>query len=223
MKYYGGRQITNEDLERALLVGMSPQERRRHEKKRGQALRNSRKCTQIEESSQANGVEICNKQAHGKNSVQIDIDVSSSSVANGEMPSADSNELNPDVDKVLKDDCIPISDPDLSESGKPMNRTTRTVQCSGDGNVSSSHNTKYSLLGHGPHGKQVVDYLLKEYGEDGIRQFCQRWRQVFVEALHPRFLPAGWDIMHRYILKLSSRIVFIKPCLHPIRWWLHDV
>ncbi|KAM7273926.1 hypothetical protein ACFE04_028590 [Oxalis oulophora] len=30
-----------------------------------------------------------------------------------------------------------------------------------------------------------------EYGEEGIGQFCKRWRQAFVEAIHPRSLPAA--------------------------------
>lgn len=40
MQYYGGREISREDLERALLVGMSPHERRRFEK-RGLSLKRS--------------------------------------------------------------------------------------------------------------------------------------------------------------------------------------
>ncbi|CAM8984903.1 unnamed protein product [Rhodiola kirilowii] len=55
---------------------------------------------------------------------------------------------------------------------------------------------KLSLLGHGPHGKQVVDHLLKVYGESGISVFCQQWRRVFVDAVHPRFLAPGWDVNH---------------------------
>lgn len=72
----------------------------------------------------------------------------------------------------------------------------------------AKHHSKLSLLGHGPHGKQVVDHLLKEYGEDGIREFCQRWRQVFVDALKPRFLPGGWDVKHRYAI-----IIYFSTCL----------
>jgi cation-transporting P-type ATPase D len=37
--YYGGRDVTPEDLEMALLVGMSPNERRRHSKKNGFSYR----------------------------------------------------------------------------------------------------------------------------------------------------------------------------------------
>lgn len=189
VKYYGGRQITEEDLERALLVGMSPHERRRHEKK-GLALRNSR-CTNIGESFQMESAD---------SSIQIDTEAGllcSNSGANGELSSANGKEIDSDIGQILKANCTPISDSDgLSESNNPSNGTANALHSNGDGSVSSKHDTKYSLLGHGPHGKQVVDYLLKQYGEDGIRQFCQRWRQVFVEALHPRFLPAGWDVMH---------------------------
>lgn len=33
--YYGGRDISEEDLERALLIGLSPHERRKLERKKG--------------------------------------------------------------------------------------------------------------------------------------------------------------------------------------------
>lgn len=41
MRYYGRREISEEDLEKALLVGMSPHERRRLQKKKGIALKHS--------------------------------------------------------------------------------------------------------------------------------------------------------------------------------------
>ena len=56
---------------------------------------------------------------------------------------------------------------------------------------------KESLLGHGPHGKQVVDIIIEKEGDEGIRQFCQLWRAVFVDALQPAYLPPGWDVTHR--------------------------
>lgn len=85
----------------------------------------------------------------------------------------------------MSDKCLPGGQVGFSDNG-----SARTAQ--------PKFNPKLSLLGHGPHGKQVVDHLLREYGEEGIRQFCQRWRQVFVAATKPRFLPAGWDVNHRY-------------------------
>lgn len=81
------------------------------------------------------------------------------------------------------------------ESGGDGAPELNDTQC--NGNILHQQNSKLSLLGHGPHGKQVVEYLLKEYGEDGVRDFCQRWRKVFVDALHPRHLPGGWDVTHR--------------------------
>lgn len=37
--YYGGRDVTEEDLEKALLIGMSPHERRKHERKKGVSVK----------------------------------------------------------------------------------------------------------------------------------------------------------------------------------------
>lgn len=91
--------------------------------------------------------------------------------------------------------CLPGGEVSSSDNGP-----ARTAQ--------PKFNPKLSLLGHGPHGKLVVDHLLREYGEDGIRDFCQRWRQVFVAAIQPRFLPGGWDVNHRYteLLNLNSKL-----------------
>lgn len=136
-KYYGGREITEEDLQKALLVGMSPHEKRRLQKKKGLTFNN-----------------------HSSNNTWL------SSKKDGK----ETHEA--------KKDCVMDLDVDSEVS--------MFATCS----------SKLSLLGHGPHGKQVVDFLLKEHGEDGIREFCQRWRQVFVEAIHPRFLPGGWDVTH---------------------------
>jgi cation-transporting P-type ATPase D len=77
------------------------------------------------------------------------------------------------------------------DGAKELNDT----QC--NGNTLHQQNSKLSLLGHGPHGKQIVEYLLREHGEDGVRDFCQRWRKVFVDAVHPRHLPGGWNVSHR--------------------------
>ncbi|CAI5482882.1 unnamed protein product, partial [Closterium sp. Yama58-4] len=46
------------------------------------------------------------------------------------------------------------------------------------------------------HGTKVVALLLAGGGEAGIREFTQQWREVFVAALQPRFLPPGWDVQH---------------------------
>ncbi|EPS68035.1 hypothetical protein M569_06735, partial [Genlisea aurea] len=119
-EYYGGsRDVSDADLERALVIGMSPHERRKFAKKQ-------------------RGFPFKHLETDPKKSDDDSVDVS------------------------LRDE--------------PKQQ---------------------SVLGHGPHGKQVVMHLLKEYGENGISEFCRKWRRVFVEALRPRFLPAGWDVMHR--------------------------
>ncbi|KAJ4891472.1 Uncharacterized protein Rs2_31220 [Raphanus sativus] len=80
----------------------------------------------------------------------------------------------------------------LGDSEKDKNEESRIVadDSGGDGalelndtkcngNTSQQQNSKLPLLGHGPHGKQVVEYLLREHGEDGARDFCQRWIHNF--------------------------------------------
>ncbi|KAL7000093.1 Protein RRP6-like 3 [Sarracenia purpurea var. burkii] len=187
-KYYGGREISEKDLERALLVGMSPHERKRLVKKRGLAFKKSTESI-IPDEQDSNFL------------ATEDVDVSSLSLcpdlnSNVENLAADYEDINSDGSRFSETKCISSLDTDLNESRRPSNGTMNLVNPRSDGTLSPKHNSKLSLLGHGPHGKQVVDHLMKEYGEEGIRQFCQRWRQVFVEATHPRFLPSGWDIMH---------------------------
>ncbi|XP_071726113.1 protein RRP6-like 3 isoform X2 [Rutidosis leptorrhynchoides] len=162
-KYYGGRDISEEDLENALLVGMSPHERRRLRKKRGMSL-NSRNLVSDKEFDSPDKA--------------LTTDMEDGSEFNN-------NETETENTSIL--------DPDVVGSSAKQNGY---IGPSGNEGVFATCSSKLSLLGHGPHGKQVVDFLLKEHGEDGIREFCQRWRQVFVEAIHPRFLPAGWDVTH---------------------------
>jgi cation-transporting P-type ATPase D len=91
--------------------------------------------------------------------------------------------------------------------------------------ISKNAVKKISLLGHGHHGKQVVELLLSNGGEEAINQFCQRWRQVFVEAVHPRYLPSGWNINHR-LVAFHTRPFLSQGCrktLFPMHTdWLYD-
>ncbi|XP_052178209.1 protein RRP6-like 3 isoform X2 [Diospyros lotus] len=222
MQYYGGREISEEDLERALLVGMSPNERRRLLKKKERAFKRSTRVIIPEEQETHDGVAMsatvdtsnlndigsldaatgkpCSKEASellGTN----DADESSLSSCpdlsiNGEILSADYKDINFDSRRISEIKHISNFDTVVDENGSPKPKTVNTVQSVSNGTITPKHNSKLSLLGHGPHGKQVVDHLLNEFGENGIRQFCQKWRQVFVEAIHPRFLPSGWDVNH---------------------------
>ncbi|KAK1261149.1 hypothetical protein QJS04_geneDACA018027 [Acorus gramineus] len=212
-EYFGGREILQEDLEAALLVGMSPQEKRRLEKKRGLSFRHIKESTVRISEDGNNSINTLTF------SERVDIDVNMKDSKNTSQESEhwiaseekllegnNSFETNRSVDCDINDDDL-LLDGDkekLLDDGDVLRsndiRSRGTSDRPGDSNYLSTNSSKYSqklsLLGHGPHGKKVVERLLNDNGEDGICQFCQRWRQVFVEAIHPRFLPAGWDIMH---------------------------
>ncbi|XP_015866330.3 protein RRP6-like 3 isoform X3 [Ziziphus jujuba] len=226
MRYYGGREISEEDLERALLVGMSPNERRRLERKKGLSFKHLKgsvlpiaeqeKMTSSLTTSETLGAsEIYTPNgpytAIAEESSRIeDMDLSMEKGADVDNVYLDSDtgiygKAYAEVEKNVNSDGHGVSDIENVSDVKADDNCGRSQQSNGsvdlcftafDGTVHPKHKSKLSLLGHGPHGKQVVDYILKEHGEDGVRQFCQRWRQVFVEAVHPHFLPAGWDIMH---------------------------
>ncbi|XP_021893704.1 protein RRP6-like 3 isoform X1 [Carica papaya] len=201
MKYYGGRQISEEDLERALLVGMSPHEKRRLEKKKGLSLKHSAGTSKDDFLVSKHAAEAKTLPREEDQDQDIlarpDNDISDPSTCseqgnNGVAYTNTSNERNSNGHEGLS-----TKDADGNcENGSLQNGETDFINHRVSESPLPKHNSKLSLLGHGPHGKQVVDYLLKEYGEEGIRQFCQKWRQVFVEAIHPRFLPAGWDVKH---------------------------
>ncbi|KAH0925586.1 hypothetical protein HID58_017842, partial [Brassica napus] len=181
--YYGGRDISEEDLERALLIGLSPHERRKLERKKGVPLKYSAEVAHM------------NKQENSSNDTDANSFVSSSVGEHGEEAPGDSEKYMNEESSIVADD-----------SG-------------GDGNTSHQQNSKLSLLGHGPHGKQVVEYLLREHGEDGVRDFCQRWRQVFVDTVHPRHLPGGWNVSHSCLL-----YSFVNLCtLFTLTIWSFDL
>uniref|UniRef100_A0A7N0TFL9 HRDC domain-containing protein n=1 Tax=Kalanchoe fedtschenkoi TaxID=63787 RepID=A0A7N0TFL9_KALFE len=197
MKYYGGRVITEEDLEKALLVGMSPHERRRLEKKKGVSLKHS---GHLNKGFKENGRD-CLTTAVVTYTDTVDDKVgipNQISVTNGKCDGeVDSNGMLSETNKYSESGETGTLDKAdkfgvQSSSPKSVGFSYPTLE----GTVSPKHNSKLSLLGHGPHGKQVVDHLLKEYGESGISVFCQQWRRVFVEAVHPRFLAPGWDVKH---------------------------
>ncbi|XP_060958940.1 protein RRP6-like 3 isoform X3 [Cannabis sativa] len=216
MSYYGGRDISQDDLEKALLVGMNPYERRRLNKKKGISFNHAQNSsvTDIEHenssSSMTTEVNISNSSdtkeecdfslvkdvAIHCNSSYSDLGTDGNSPTIAEKSSNSNTYIISDANNVS---CVK-GDDDCANKSLPNGKVDYCPSKS-DGSARSKHNSKLSLLGHGPHGKQVVDYILENEGDEGISQFCQKWRQVFVEAVHPRFLPAGWDIMHRYCPK----------------------
>ncbi|XVE91748.1 hypothetical protein REPUB_Repub01dG0038000 [Reevesia pubescens] len=206
MRYYGGRKISKEDLERALVVGMSPHERRRLEKKKGISLKHSTRIVPNKEQESNDVTKIISTISDpSKVDYPDGADVSHSTEVDTLKEALETKE---DLHfctltmirihiaaKFLTLKVSAVNDDDSSERSTP-NEIVDSSCTRYEGNIPFKQNSKLSLLGHGPHGKQVVDHILNEYGEEGIRQFCQWWRQVFVEAVHPRFLPAGWDVMH---------------------------
>ncbi|KAM1324382.1 hypothetical protein PS2_045156 [Malus domestica] len=218
MRYYGGRQISEEDLENALLVGMSPNERRQFEKKKGLSLKHSKGIIQPDAEQERTTITMYTSAIVNASEVDPLLDSCTTEAEaytgteNGDafmLKDADlgteeeafavvEKNMNSDISGVAHSQFISVVNADGDGDGE-RDTPNGSVDFSHAGYGATSHRkrrSKMSLLGHGPHGKQVVDHLLKEYGEDGVSQFCQRWRQVFVESLHPRFLPAGWDITH---------------------------
>lgn len=208
-EYFGGREISTNDLEMALLVGMSPQERRRLEKKRGLRFKHSEgsaihriststvayttesdiKVNNVKSQESSKDVDVVYVNIRTRNASSYGSEVGflsavDTSLLGGNEQCFDKREA---LESIILNNDNGNTDPSDDTGGSPAFMPQH---------ISSKSYKKLSLLGHGPHGKQVVEHLLHKYGEDGIAQFCQKWRQIFVEAIHPRFLPSGWDVMH---------------------------
>lgn len=229
--YYGGRDVTPEDLEMALLVGMSPHERRRLEKKKGfsyraqaqNIIKKSSSNTIVENNGHDSENDYALSEQFAKDGAespsQLDVDESNSQLdvdetnsqqdteSNSQLedptPSQGSTSLPVSMDGPIYDSNMERLEIDtvqqVNTCGTPADGHLDRDSCSSDNSnkaIPENAEKKISLLGHGHHGKQVVELLLANGGEEAIHQFCQRWRQVFVEAVHPRYLPSGWNIKH---------------------------
>ncbi|XP_066397798.1 protein RRP6-like 3 isoform X2 [Miscanthus floridulus] len=214
--YYGGRDVTPEDLEMALLVGMSPHERRRLEKKKGYSFRaqaqniirksssntisedsgrGSENCHALSERFSEDGTESNGQpefdETEERNQLEnLTLSQGSSSLPVGMEDTTfdhDTATLETDTNQQARGACTPGN----SHLDRELSIRDNSSQV-----ISKNAEKKISLLGHGHHGKQVVELLLSNDGEEAINHFCQRWRQIFVEAVHPRYLPSGWNINH---------------------------
>ncbi|KAL2634406.1 hypothetical protein R1flu_005885 [Riccia fluitans] len=179
--YFGRETITQEDLKAALLVSMGAHERRRLSKRILAQGGNNAKAAELvirDDISLPNG--------------QDERLVSSGTEANM-APTREGNmqEENGEVQQIS---CSSSH----FESGDYTDKTI--LESLSAKRVSYRHKGRKndSLLGHAVHGRRVVEIIMKQEGEDGIRVFCQQWRTVFVQALQPCFLPPGWDISHRF-------------------------
>lgn len=198
--YYGGRDIGPEDLSAALLVGVGPREHRRLMRKKNhwQNLRNSEakenQCNTTNDEMQEVGTcldtpNVVDPNAENVNNISANPG-EDEMFPGGEEKNGDGGEGNfqhvttvgTDGRDITKD--VSAANILNEQSELPANNTHRLMH-------------RESLLGHGPHGRQVVDMLIAKSGDDGIRHFCQIWRAVFVDALQPAYLPPGWDISHR--------------------------
>ena len=217
--YYGGRDVTPEDLEMALLVGMSPHERRRLEKKKGYSFR--AQAQNIIRKSSSNT--ISEDSGHGsENCHALSERFSEDGTESNGQPEFDETEERNQLEKLTLSQgssSLPVGmedttfDHDTATLETDTNQQARGACTPGNSHldrelsirdnssqvISKNAEKKISLLGHGHHGKQVVELLLSNGGEEAINQFCQRWRQIFVEAVHPRYLPSGWNINHRSV------------------------
>ncbi|XP_018514510.1 protein RRP6-like 3 isoform X1 [Brassica rapa] len=91
--YYGGRDISEEDLERALLIGLSPHERRKLERKKGVPLKYSAEVAHM------------NKQENSSNDTDANSFVSSSVGEHGEEATGNSEkDMNEESRIVVADD-----------------------------------------------------------------------------------------------------------------------
>lgn len=213
--YYGGREIGPEDLKAALIVGMGPREHRRFLKKRLQRQQRASNTNRSED------VDSVDTKTHGSVQMsQIVSDAINSIMDEMEdgtllLPSKSNQEEKPELG--IK------SEADKAEKGSGSNEDLQADASGSDEDIKESlvaepsrrHSrrsiNKESLLGHGPHGKQVVDIIIEKEGDEGIRQFCQLWRAVFVDALQPAFLPPGWDVTHSGRREFGDFSVYKPP------------
>ncbi|CAM6009797.1 unnamed protein product [Sphagnum balticum] len=205
-QYYGGREIGPEDLTAALLVGMGPREHRRLSKKK-RLFENPNylsKEMQVE-------VQECNTIADN-----VSEELSTTGAAQRQQMEQLARNGGQEFEFHEGESLIKFSQLQQHEEEKEHDEEelppSQTVMLSnrihgedaaaqGFDDASSFPTSrrslmKDSLLGHGPHGRQVVNILMAESGDLGIAKFCERWRAVFVESVQPTFLPPGWDISH---------------------------
>jgi len=71
----------------------------------------------------------------------------------------------------------------------------------------SNMDSYFSNENYVPHGKKVVDYFVKENGEEkGIQMIEQMWRRHFLETMKPKFLPPLWSVEHRQDWKFDMDV-----------------
>ncbi len=77
-------------------------------------------------------------------------------------------------------------------------RRARWTAANGHAALSDMNKLSADSASHMLHGKLVVAAAQEKAGLEGLSQLATRFRQAFVEALHPGFLPPAWEVDHTY-------------------------
>ncbi|KAG6557252.1 hypothetical protein Mapa_001179 [Marchantia paleacea] len=194
--YYGRENISQQDLRAALFVSMGPHERHRLSKNILGRGSSQKKATEklLEEATHLSEAETFSDNQRENSSLPTGIEAETSSEA--ETSRSLIVETQEDAASEHPKSRQTASSSDHIETDDHNERifleslSTRRPSHRHKGRKNSS------LLGHAVHGRKVVEILMAQEGDEGIRVFCQQWRAVFVEALKPAFLPPGWDIAH---------------------------
>jgi len=63
-------------------------------------------------------------------------------------------------------------------------------------------------MGHSWHGQQVVKAALQQGGDDALSKLCAKFRQAFIQALNPKYLPVGWTVDHTAPRKFGQHSIY---------------
>lgn len=152
--YYGGRDVTPEDLEMALLVGMSPHERRRLEKKKGfsyraqaqNIIKKSSSNTIVENNGHDSENDYALSEQFAKDGAespsQLDVDESNSQLDVDETNSQQDTESNSQLEDPTPSQgstSLPVSMDDPIYDSNMETLETDTVQQAGTGGEEAVH------------------------------------------------------------------------------------
>ncbi|MCO5599117.1 hypothetical protein L7F22_053217 [Adiantum nelumboides] len=202
--FYGGRTVSQEDITAAALVGRGLRDSSRRQRRKSAIAK--RTFLSVEDAGDS-----IDMKEEDKNSSQL-TSMHNLSPENGVLQDLEDTTLS--SDNLVWNETVIVKDsgriiPDngtravagdndeeqdlLNKVGNEGDDATQAEELT---SLTNGQKQRVSLLGHGPHGKKVVQMIMESEGEDGIHRFCQMWRSVFVDAVKPTHLPAGWNILH---------------------------
>ena len=218
--------LSQEEMEQGLLAGLAPRQKRRmlrqlaaEKDQAGEAADSSQTQTDDAEQIQAQAIGSSNaiqdptasgqhdSSANGANRAQYDRQ-------EGAVPDDDDDELAADGPGASDQHGTNASGrqlPSAHEAESSSNGTSDKPNLRSSSKGVSDEDTN----GHAWHGRQVVNAALAEGGSDALLVLIQRFRQSFTEALHPKFLPSAWHVMHRYVhvcIQIGTCAMHIARC-----------